>query len=595
MNRVGLFDSLKIGGSVYLYSGKASGGMLSSLLGSSDGRGVLAESFVLDISPSGLVRAYEQQGKWKLRFLQFELTHEGILLYIFRPPKLSLRERIQLKTSSSSPPSSERFTSPSAGPVSTTEKFSQHIASGKAVCKSRVLLSGSPVTVRKLRLAEGSSVLGSFALRRCDGLDDSEQKMKVVTVAQVLLEGNCFIEFFGRDEDHVEKWISRLNTVASIHHAFHALQKTVSNPAGFPASLRSRDEFVVSVPGTKYARIPGELHVQQTSTGFSVCIVSEPARGAELIFWRACFDESPILEPQSITFPVVRLTAVEQDRLNLGDDAFLSDRESAWLTLESISHATLGKLFYYTRWASFLGSFVKYYEELNASSDTMRASTSSRLRDVSSFVASPRVIAAANSGKCARDSDEEDESEVASSSATPQQQQQAQKSLKGSLSPTSSTSVAPIAGPGMELQVAMALEEQRSFQRSLSTSPTRGNRGPAPKEAGTTVESTRHPVAADNSVATDTSSSTFANRLPTESGGGTDSHSHASRSIPRHAAALPEGGLTLPVVTQKSLERRAADERICRQVPLMLQRGEVEAVMKSIMEFYDQHGDYCGS
>ena len=571
MNRLGVFDNIKIGGSVYLYSGKASGGVISSLMGKSD-RGLLPESFVLDISPSGLVRAYEQQGKWKRRFLQFELCTEGVLLYIFRPPKLSIRERLVMKTSSQSSESSPGG-SPAPQSTAANEKFAQLIASGKAGCKSRILLSGSPVSVRKLRLMEGSATVGSFSLRKCDSFADSEVKVRVVTVAQVLLEGNCFIEFFGRDEEHVEKWISRLNIVAGIHRAFHALQRTVSNPSSYPASAKSRDEFVVSVPGTQYARIPGELHVQHTSNGYSVCIVSEPSPGAELIFWRACFDESPILEPQSISFPVVQLTALEQDRINLGDDAFLADRESCWLTLESISHAALSKLFYYTKWASFFATFVKHFEELN---DQHRgsggrgddSSRTQRLRDVSSFVASPNVLEAARSGSrggfAASDDDDGSDNE-SSLLLQPQSSKPAALSPVSSVaapSPASSSPRSLIQGPPVATQILVAMDEQRQFQASLSS--------PAKQPAGDTSPLRR---SGDPSKVFSGSSSPSTSSPGGTAGGG------APSAAPRTAP-----------VTQVALERRAADERLCRQVPLMLVKGDIASVMTSMMDFYEQYG-----
>ena len=93
MDEYGNFQNITIGGCVFLYAGRASGSLLKRLpFMSSDGHAdphVLfpQESCVTDLSPAGLVKAYDKAGLWKLRYLQFKLCHEGLQATVFRPPK----------------------------------------------------------------------------------------------------------------------------------------------------------------------------------------------------------------------------------------------------------------------------------------------------------------------------------------------------------------------------------------------------------------------------------------------------------------------------------------------------------------------------
>lgn len=213
---------------------------------------------MFDVVPSGLVRAYDRDGLWKQRFLQFELSSEGVSLRIIRPPSTSFVARLRQ--------GKKDLTNHDAA----NAKFVDLLQNGKPTYKANFLLTTTPI-VAKLRLSDQRD----FNVRRVDAFTNVEIKSTSHVIVQVQVEGRLLVEFIGRDDEHLEQWFRRVSGIARIQSVFLGMVKLLANTSVYPTPLDVGGEFLVSVPGTNssLSHLPGVLRLQRHRTGFAVLLV----------------------------------------------------------------------------------------------------------------------------------------------------------------------------------------------------------------------------------------------------------------------------------------------------------------------------------
>jgi hypothetical protein len=367
MDRVGNFEDVAVGGCIYLYSGTQSG-FLAAASGPKKDRGILQESFVLDSAPSGLVRAYNHKGIWKLRFITFRLCSEGAQLLIYRPSRRPPNRGTAVANTSQDVKT--RWDEDAAFAVECVKDPTKY----KSSIKVDLVLGDYPITVRKLSLTtEVGGVVRkdpNFALKCANGVRSVVQRAEHPFVVQVCLERTGLLEFCGRDAEHLETWLERIMMVSIVHRTYHQTQRIIRNVQQYPAPQNERGAFTLSVApkGPKDPPAPpmeSMLSVKQSAVGFAMWLIAEQS-GSQRYF-RVAFDEAPLLLPECAVLSAIEVTPDEHDQCLLATSpatlrSLFEDKRSVRVRIERASFGSLGKMFYFNKWCSFVSTFCRHYE-----------------------------------------------------------------------------------------------------------------------------------------------------------------------------------------------------------------------------------------
>lgn len=370
MDRVGNFEDVAVGGCIYLYSGTQSG-FFAAASGPKKDRGILQESFVLDSAPSGLVRAYNHKGIWKLRFITFRLCSEGAQLIIYRPSRRpSPRGVAATTTSSSAHDMKARWDEDAAFAVECVKDPTKY----KTTTKVDLVLGDFPITVRKLSLTTEVGGVArkdpNFALKCANGVRSVVQRAEHPFVVQVCLERSGLLEFCGRDAEHLETWLERIKMVSIVHRTYHQTQRIIRNVQQYPAPQDERDAFTIRVApkGPKDPPSPpmeSMLSVKQSAVGFAIWLIAEQSGSRR--YFRVAFDEAPLLLPECAVLSAIEVTPDEHDQCLLATSPvtlrnLFEDKRSVRVRIERSSFGSLGKMFYFNKWCSFVSTFCRHYE-----------------------------------------------------------------------------------------------------------------------------------------------------------------------------------------------------------------------------------------
>lgn len=367
MDRVGNFEDVAVGGCLYLYSGTQTG-ILAAAGGPKRDRGLLLESFVLDSAPSGLVRAYNHKGLWKLRFITFRLCSEGAQLTIHRPGR---RRADRTVVPNASQDLKSRWEEDANFAAACTKDITKQ---GSNSVKVDMVLRDFPITVRKLSLTADVAGVArkdlNFSLKCSNGVRGVMQRAELPFVIQVCLERTGLLEFCGRDAEHMETWIERIKMVSIVHRSFHQTHRTIRNVAQYPAVQDQLGEFSLSVSPKNPKEKPSPpmealLSVKQSAVGFAIWLIAEKSGSRR--YFRVAFDEAPLLLAECAVLSAIEVSPEEHDQCLLASSSatlrnLFECKRSVRVRVERPSFGTLGKMFYYNKWCAFVSTFCRHYE-----------------------------------------------------------------------------------------------------------------------------------------------------------------------------------------------------------------------------------------
>lgn len=638
MDYVGNLENISVSGCLYLYSGEHQGALSAiPAFSPKKDRGLMLKSAVLDSTPSGLVRAYNHKGVWKQRLVRLTLCAEGVRLLIFRPPRVtglgSVFNRDLQQPPSPSSPGSPTFqnnsldsndfasSSPKLTPPLPKEdavrqweedtKLSMRaLEMQKGTVKVDFVLSNAPMQVRKLHLTPddgrgGKRVDPSFTVKCVNSVRGEVTKVTIPFIIQVSLEKLGLIEFVGRDVDHMNKWLERVKMVSIVHRTYHQIQRVVQNVGQYPATPEKNGEFSISVlnrstGGVQGKAMEGSLWVRQDPVGFSVVLRGDV--GAEgFRYFRICFDEAPLLEKDSAAMSAVELSANEHDAClaatcyeNVCD--IFANKSSIRLRVEMPSLASLGRLFYFNKWCSFISAFCRHFEGtvedrmLQLPSSTSFATTTTRRSATLSVIETTSQVPAPDDATTPRrktsiisvatddDYDEDDDNdnvdkdeEGGEEDKLPDATQPPPGAKRSFTDPTSPFRSALKGEPQDPVSAAIVkLREMENTVRSVGSFSTHQER--IVERMRLSEESARHILAA----------TAPATKEPCE-----------QVSAVQTGASTPLDNATA-AVADVAFAKAAHDDQLCRDVPLQLIRREYASIMNSITEYHQKYSGVRG-